>query len=241
MGAADSARSTATPRWHPGSRVERLRESSSFGFVFLLVVLLFLVAASLPNESWARSVIVLNECLLLATAMWTSGVWKDRRAAAALVALGALTAVVQLLKGGDTTSGIIGLFEIALLVAAVAVIAVGVVDQHQVNAQSILGALSIYVLLGMFFVFVYSTAAAFESSPFFAQGTDGTLSTRLYFSYVTLATLGYGDYTAAGDFGRTVSVIEAMMGQIYLVTVVALLVSQLGHRRGRTAEDKPPA
>jgi hypothetical protein len=236
MGAPDSA-STATPSWHPGSRVERLRESSSFGFVFLLVALLFLVAASLPEASWARSVIVLNECLLLATAMWTSGVWRDRRAAAALLGLGAAVAVVQLLQGGDTTRGIIGLFEVALLVAAAVVIAIGVVDQHEVNAQSIFGALSIYVLLGMFFVFVYSTAAAFGSSPFFAQGTDGTLSTRLYFSYVTLATLGYGDYTAAGDFGRTVSVIEAMMGQIYLVTVVALLVTQLGGRRRRKAEE----
>jgi hypothetical protein len=48
---------------------------------------------------------------------------------------------------------------------------------------------------------------------------------------VTLATLGYGDYTAADDFGRTVSVIEAMIGQVYLVTVVALLVSQLSRRR----------
>jgi hypothetical protein len=69
------------------------------------------------------------------------------------------------------------------------------------------------------------------SAPFFAQGTDGTLSTRLYFSYVTLATLGYGDYTAAGDFGRTVSVVEAMLGQLYLVTVIALLVGQFSRRR----------
>jgi hypothetical protein len=125
----------------------------------------------------------------------------------------------------------VALFEVALLVATVVVIAVGVVDQHDVNAQSIFGAVSIYVLLGMLFVFVYSAAAALGSGGFFAQGTDGTLSTRLYFSYVTLATLGYGDYTAAGDFGRTVSVIEAMLGQIYLVTVIALLVGQLGGRR----------
>ena len=61
----------------------------------------------------------------------------------------------------------------------------------------------------------------------FAQGTDGTRAIRLYFSYVTLATLGYGDYTPAANVGRTLAVLEALLGQIYLVTVVALLVSRL--------------
>jgi hypothetical protein len=132
----------------------------------------------------------------------------------ALIALGVLAAFLQLALNGDNPTGVVALFEVALLVATVVVIAVGVVDPHDVNAQSIFGAVSIYVLIGMLFVFVYSAAAALGSGPFFAQGTDGTLSTRLYFSYVTLATPGYGDYTAAGDFGRTVSVIEAMLGQI---------------------------
>ncbi len=62
-----------------------------------------------------------------------------------------------------------------------------------------------YVLIGILFTFVYGAAAALGSGPFFAQGTDGTTSLRLYFSYVTLATLGYGDYTPAGNFGHTVS------------------------------------
>jgi hypothetical protein len=53
---------------------------------------------------------------------------------------------------------------------------------------------------------------------------------------VTLATLGYGDYTAAGTFGRTASVVEAIMGQLYLVTVVALLVGQLVGRRRLPSE-----
>jgi hypothetical protein len=56
---------------------------------------------------------------------------------------------------------------------------------------------------------------------------DGTRALRLYFSYVTLATLGYGDYTAASNLGHMLAVAEALIGQIYLVTVVALLVSRL--------------
>jgi hypothetical protein len=45
---------------------------------------------------------------------------------------------------------------------------------------------------------------------------------------VTFATLGYGDYTPAGDLGHTLAVLEALLGQLYLVTVVAVVVSRLG-------------
>ena len=80
-------------------------------------------------------------------------------------------------------------------------------------------------------MFVYGAVAAFGDDAFFAQGTDGTRSLRLYFSYVTLATLGYGDYTPTSNFGHTVAIIEALFGQLYLVTVVALLVARLNPRR----------
>jgi hypothetical protein len=115
----------------------------------------------------------------------------------------------------------------------VAVIALGVIDQGEINRQSLTGAVCIYLLLGFMFMFVYGAIAAFDSDPFFAQGGDGTPSIRLYFSYVTLATLGYGDYTAAESLGRSVSVVEALCGQLYLVTVVALMVGHYGQRRPR--------
>ena len=55
---------------------------------------------------------------------------------------------------------------------------------------------------------------------------------RLYFSYATLCTVGYGDYTAASDLGHTLAVSEALLGQLYLVTVVALLVGRVRPCRG---------
>ena len=123
----------------------------------------------------------------------------------------------------------IWIVNVVLVAATVLAIGVGIFDQGQVNQQSITGAICVYVLIGILFTFAYGAAAALGSGPFFAQGTDGTTSLRLYFSYVTLATLGYGDYTAAGTFGHTVSVFEALFGQVYLVTVVALLVGNLSH------------
>jgi hypothetical protein len=81
------------------------------------------------------------------------------------------------------------------------------------------------------FTFFYGAVASLDSAPFFASGTDGTVPIRLYFSYVTLSTVGYGDYTAASNFGHLLSIIEALLGQLYLVTVVAVLVSRMRPRR----------
>jgi hypothetical protein len=87
------------------------------------------------------------------------------------------------------------------------------------------------VLIGIVFVYLYGVITVLGSGDFFAQGTDGTRSLRLYFSFVTLATLGYGDYTAAGELGRTLAVVEALIGQLYLVTVIAVLVSRIQAKR----------
>jgi hypothetical protein len=81
------------------------------------------------------------------------------------------------------------------------------------------------------FVFVYGAVAALGHEPFFAGGSDGDRGLRVYFSFVTLATLGYGDYTPGTDFGRSLAIIEALVGQLYLVTVVALLMSRIGMRQ----------
>ena len=98
-----------------------------------------------------------------------------------------------------------------------------------VAIYNLVGAVSTNITLAIAFG-VIGAAAAFGSGPFFAQGTDGELSLQLYFSFVTLATLGYGDYTAASSFGHTLSIVEAILGQLYLVTVVAVVVSHVGRR-----------
>ena len=98
----------------------------------------------------------------------------------------------------------------------------GVIDE-----RTILAALCVYVLLGMLWAYVYTVIGNFGSSAFFAQAVQPTSADFLYFSFITLLTVGYGDLTAAGNLGRACAVLEALFGQIYLVTIVALLVSRL--------------
>jgi hypothetical protein len=52
----------------------------------------------------------------------------------------------------------------------------------------------------------------------------------MYFSFITLATVGYGDLVPALQLGRALAVLEGLTGQLYLVTVVALVVSRIGWR-----------
>ena len=227
-----SASSVPTP-WRPGSRLARLRASHSFGVVLIMIAVTFVFTSAAPSESWAKSVLVLLQCSTLILALWTSGLGRDKRAIVALIAIGLAVAIVQLLVGGTTLIGIVGIVNMLLVAATIGVIALGVIDQGVVNRQSVTGAVCIYLLVGIAFTFIYSAVAVLGSGPFFAQGTDGTESLQLYFSYVTLATLGYGDYTPATTLGHSLAVTEALLGQLYLVTVVAVLVGNLSHQRAQ--------
>jgi hypothetical protein len=218
--------------WYPGERVARLRSSHSYGFVLALIFLTFVFAAASPNERWTQSVLILLETATLCAALWTAGFGRVAALTSAILVGIAAAGVVASLTGGGSWDGSIGIVQACLMLATCAVIGRGVADQGSVNAQSILGAVSIYLLLGLFFTTVYGAIAELGSGDLFAQGTDGTLSLRLYFSYVTLATVGYGDYTTSGQLAHAVAITEALVGQLYLVTVLAVLVARLGHRRG---------
>src|SRR5262245_46817481 len=213
------------------SRVARLRSAHSYRSVLLLILATFLFVELSGDASWTTSVLLLLQSATLAAAMWTSGMARaDSTLLLAQLAIAIALAFIAPITGGDSILGAAGIVSGVLAIATIVVIAVGVVDQAEVNAQSVTGAICIYLLLGILFMFFYSAIALLGNGDFFAQGTDGTRSLRLYFSYVTLVTLGYGDYTAAGNLGRTLAIVEALIGQLYLVTVVALLVSRVQGR-----------
>ena len=104
-----------------------------------------------------------------------------------------------------------------------------------INLRVVINAITVYLMLGLFFAYLYMTLSAAADEGFFTQGPGQPTSVFLYFSYITLATIGYGDFTPAHTIGRFAAVAEGLMGQLYLVTVLALIVSNLGRQR------KPPA
>ena len=98
-----------------------------------------------------------------------------------------------------------------------------------VSVQALMGVLSVYMLVGMLFAFVYAAIDRLGGSPFFVEG-PATVANCIYYSFTTLATVGYGDLTSRTDLGHTLSIFEALTGQIYLVTVVSLIVANLRPR-----------
>jgi hypothetical protein len=214
-------------------RLSRFHATHSYWAVLGAIGAAWCFAALAPDAAWATSILVLVQTATLVLALWTAG-WRvvDSRATLALVVGGTIVACANLLSGGRALTGSIGLIEGLVTIAIAVVVAAGAVEQGEVNTRSVAGAICVYVLIGLVFTFLYGVAAALGDAPFFAQGTDGTRAIRLYFSFVTLATLGYGDYAPAGDFGHMLAVLEALIGQLYLVTVVAVVVTRIGRPGG---------
>ncbi|MEX1142815.1 MAG: potassium channel family protein [Thermoleophilaceae bacterium] len=158
-------------------------------------------------------------------------------ALAATFTLAALALSIVRAADGEVGEASVRATNAALVALGPPAVAVGIVrdlrSSGRVQLEAVLGVLALYMLLGMAFGFVYGVIDRLGDGPFFADGDAATVSRCLYFSFATLATIGYGDLVASSDLGRTVAVSEGLIGQIYLVTVVSLIVSNLGRPAGR--------
>jgi Ion channel len=140
-------------------------------------------------------------------------------------------------SGNPAAMGAEDIWSGLILLLTVLVIVDRVVRLDQVTAESIYAALSAYLLIGLMFSAFFAAIDVMVSTPFFADSQPANSQTLQYFSFTTLTTLGYGDFTAAGSFGRALAVLEAISGQVFLATLVARLVSAYGTVR----RPPPPA
>lgn len=205
-------------------RAEAARDA--FGLVLVLVLVDYVLASLLDNRGWssviliaatsATSVVALTSSHirpgLVRGAIWLSG---------ATIAL----AVVAELSDDRTILNLASAIQITLLALAMAAVLRRVVSTAEVGSRTILGALSVYAVLGMLFSFTYGTVDRIQSGPFFEGTAHASGTDFLFFSYTTLTTTGYGNLVPAGQPGQMIAGLEMMLGQIFLVTLVAGLVS----------------
>jgi hypothetical protein len=102
-----------------------------------------------------------------------------------------------------------------------------------IDTETLLGAVAAYLLIGMFFAFAYKAAGEFGSVPFFGSAGHGSLSQDLFFSFVTMTTVGYGNLVPAANPGQTFAVLEAVTGQLFLVVAVGKIISSMPRRGER--------
>jgi hypothetical protein len=213
---------------------ERVRAEDAYGILLVLIILSLIVAA-IVGDTWKGSgFIVMVEGGVLLFALWTSRAGRGALRTA-LVVVPIVVVVAVVISGGasDLGAGIVATASAVLcLVASVAIVR-RLGGHPRVDAVTILGALSTYLLIGSFFASLFLAINAFSDRPFFAMTAESSTVDFYYFSYVTLTTVGYGDLTARGDLGRMLAVTEALLGQLYLVSVVALVIGNVGRERRR--------
>ena len=212
-----------------------------YGVVLALAVLtvVFLIVA--PTGGGSRAIaLVLTGSMLLVVVM-TSRIDLTLRELAGGV-VGLMTLAAAGLTAFDAMPRSIGpgigmlviLTTIGQLVRGL----VRLLREKGVTVQAVAGALAVYLLLGVAFAFAIGFAAKAGNGPYFSQGFDGTESQHVYFSFTSMTTTGYGDLTPATRGGRALSVLEMLIGQIYLVTIISLLVGNL-RRRGESSSATP--
>lgn len=208
----------------------------SFGIVLVLILvgLTFQVAA--PETEGSRFVTLVIHGTVLLAALEAS------RAHRALLGIAGVVVAIALVVSGialvgpgkvsEVPTGIVNLMFVGLTPF---VVARGLLreirDERTVTIRTMFGVLCIYLLIGSFFAFIYGVIDELGSDQFFAHVGAPNVSDFLYFSFATLTTVGYGDLTTTDELGRSLAITEALIGQIYLVTVVALIIANMGRSR----------
>ncbi len=144
-----------------------------------------------------------------------------------LIALIARPAGVWLSQEALSTMSL-AIWSIVALVAAAAGLRFALRGQT-VGSQQVYAALSTYLLAGLFFGVIYSVLEYFVPGSLAGGGSAGPpglpVASSIYFSFVTLASLGYGDILPVSDAARGLAVVEVIGGQLFLAVMVARLVS----------------
>ncbi|HEX7266889.1 MAG TPA: ion channel [Streptosporangiaceae bacterium] len=217
----------ASTRRHPIRQLARAMVSTdSYGSVLLLILFTYGFSVTV-TATWAASLVITVQIATVWAVLHVSRAHRSvRRIASVLLLISALAAAVNLFVGKETTGeGAVALMSAVLYLIAPFSITRSLLYRREVDVQTVLGAIDIYLLVGMLFAFVYRFLGVVQPSLFFGSSGDGKVPQDLFFSFTTLTTTGYGNLVPAGNPGQTFAVAEMLIGQLFLVTAVAKVIS----------------
>jgi len=210
----------------PGRRLaDAFKSNDSYGPVLLSTVLTYLLAILLADEDGGQIVVfaqILNVWLVFRVSHARQSV---RRATNVVLVLAAIAAVTTLFGVGGSDGAVLAAANCVLYLIAPAAVVRHLITRRVIDVQTILGAIAAYVLIGMFFAFAFHLVGTVQDGPFFGDAGDGSMGQDLFFSFVTMLTIGYGNLVPAGNPGQTLAVAEGLVGQLFLVVAVAKAVS----------------
>jgi hypothetical protein len=224
------------PRVQRRSFRERLEEGDTYGLLLILIIAAYFEMALIGNTHWGKTVLSLSFAGVLLLTLHTSHV-RGRWVRITLVVSVVVVSINlgQAIADSEAFTGATYIW-IGFVVAAPVIILNRIFRHPAVDLETILGAICSYLLIGIAFASIYGMMQAVGSENFFAQTGPFERIDFLYFSFVVLTTLGFGDLTPGTSVGKVLVTIEALIGQVFLVTIVASLVSSFVGIRGRRAE-----
>ncbi len=220
------------------------RVANAFGVVLVLVLATYVLGSLTPFHGWTGALTTLVAA--------TAGVvgLAGAQVQPVVVRLGATAAlaavILAVISAIDDDRHLLGAssFVVALLLLiAVGAILRAVLGETEVGFRTILGAISVYATFGILFTFLFGALDRIQSTPFFGTGASVKGGDFIFFSFTTLTTTGYGDLVPAAQPGKMFAGMEMLIGQIFLVTLVAGLVSLwrpggfVSRRRSRAAQE----
>jgi hypothetical protein len=199
---------------------------SSYGVVLVMIAVTYVLATSLTSR-WGSSVLLFAQIATVWVALRISSARRGFRfVAGALFALTAIAAVVNLFPDhrAELAGAVLAAASLLYFIAPYSIVR-HIGYRRVVDQETMLGALAAYLFIGMAFAFAYRLLGTVQHGPFFGAQGEGTVAQDLFFSFVTLTTTGYGNLVPASNPGQTFAVLEALTGQLFLITAVGKVVS----------------
>ena len=215
---------------------DAIRRGDTYGLLLALLMMTYVLIALLERSPWERFMIAFMLGLVFLLTLHTSHVRaRAFHVGVTVVLIIELSTLLQAVVGREGNDGTAYIMFVFLLIAPLVILS-RILRHDVIGMETILGALCVYVLLGIAFAGIYAAINDVEMVGFFAQPGPKSNVDFLYFSFITQTTVGYGDLTPGTDFGRVVVTFEALIGQVFLVTLVARLVSMYGTARRAQGE-----
>jgi len=214
--------------------------ADSYGFVLVLIIASYVLSVSVASE-WGASAVVFIQIGTVWFALRTSQARRPvRRAAFFLLVIAGAVALVNLAEPDGARRFLFALGSLLYFIAPFSIIR-HLVSRPTVDQETMLGAISAYLLFGMFYAFFYIELSIIqEPAIFFAGMTNAaTMEQVLFFSFTTLTTTGYGNLIPAQNPGQTLAVSEMILGQLFLITALGKIVT--AWRPARWTASNPPS
>ena len=207
-------------------RDDAIRILDSYASLLVLLLANFFLLELVEDPRWGAvgSTLLAAAALVVAISDPAAGHTIDRGHAVQIAACVALAPIVLFIDSDELVALIYLLPAVLLVTATLPVTITRVLRHRRVTYETVLGALCAYVLLGLLFAFVFLAIEEFRGD-FFAQPGEHPQSEFLYFSFISLTTLGLSASTPSVGLPMALTAVEALVGAIFLVTLVARLVT----------------